>query len=161
MRILHLPLFWTVALDIVAWYALHMGIAYGMTQVPPERFDLHAGLYRQRVWEEGGKIYQSLFQVRRWKDLLPEGAALFAKGFRKRHLQERSDLYLQRFAQETCRAECTHWITLAVAPLFFLWNPPTAGMAMIFYALVANIPCVIAQRYNRIRLTRLFTRFRK
>lgn len=157
MRLVHLSVFWTVALDIAAWYAIHMGVAYAMTQLSTERFNLQSRLYRQRRWEQEGKTYQSLFRVRTWKDLLPEGAALFAKGFRKRRLQERNGTYLRRFAQETCRAECTHWITLGVAPLFFLWNPRWVGVGMVIYAVIANIPCILAQRYNRIRLTRLLS----
>jgi glycosyl-4,4'-diaponeurosporenoate acyltransferase len=39
-----------------------------------------------------------------------------------------------------------------LTPLFFLWNPPSIWWVMAAYALAANGPCLIAQRYNRIRL---------
>jgi glycosyl-4,4'-diaponeurosporenoate acyltransferase len=39
-------------------------------------------------------------------------------------------------------------------PLFFLWNPPWACLVMTTYALAANLPCILAQRYNRIAVNR-------
>ncbi len=44
------------------------------------------------------------------------------------------------------------------APLFFLWNKPGIGWIMIVYALIENLPLIMAQRYNRIRFKRLLGR---
>jgi glycosyl-4,4'-diaponeurosporenoate acyltransferase len=63
--------------------------------------------------------------------------------------------YLERFGRETCRGEAVHWVVLLCASLFFLWNPWWAGLAMVVYALIVNVPCILAQRYNRIRLARV------
>ena len=38
---------------------------------------------------------------------------------------------------------------------FFLWNPCWADLVMVAYALAANLPCILAQRYNRSRFQRL------
>ena len=62
------------------------------------------------------------------------------------------------FLQETCRAELTHWVILLFGPFFFLWNPLWVGFLMIAYAIIENLPLVMAQRYNRIRLLRLLDR---
>ncbi len=51
-----------------------------------------------------------------------------------------------------------HWAVFAAAFLFFAWNPPWAGAVMVFYGLAANLPCIIALRYNRIRLLRIAAR---
>lgn len=56
---------------------------------------------------------------------------------------------------ETQRAEWTHWVSMLPAPLFFIWNPVWAGWLMILYALIANLPFIIIQRYNRPRLLKL------
>jgi len=53
------------------------------------------------------------------------------------------------------RAEFAHWLTMAGAPVFLLWNECWAELIMIVYALAVNLPCIIAQRYNRSRLRRL------
>lgn len=47
---------------------------------------------------------------------------------------------------------------MSAAPFFFLWNPVALGAAMVVYALVANAPCLLVQRYNRARLLRLLGR---
>jgi glycosyl-4,4'-diaponeurosporenoate acyltransferase len=47
-----------------------------------------------------------------------------------------------------------HWAVLALSGLFFLWNPWWAGMVMIAYAAAANLPCILIQRYNHLRLAR-------
>ncbi len=63
--------------------------------------------------------------------------------------------YLEQFLRETRRAEVAHWLMLLCVPLFFLWNPPWARLVMVAYALAANLPCILAQRYNRIVLYRV------
>ena len=155
MRIWYLSLWWTIFFDILAWLVIHLGVSYAMTQLPLKVFQVNQWLYRKRPWEKEGKIYENIFRVKQWKGLLPEGAALFKKGFRKKSLRGKNQVYLEEFLKETCRAELTHWITICFAPVFFLWNPFGAGVFMIFYAVAANLPCIIAQRYNRLRLSRI------
>jgi hypothetical protein len=53
---------------------------------------------------------------------------------------------------ETGRAEYTHLFAMLPAPIFFIWNPWWGGIIMIIYAVIINVPCIIAQRYNRARL---------
>jgi glycosyl-4,4'-diaponeurosporenoate acyltransferase len=88
---------------------------------------------------------------------VPEAGAVFAGGFAKRDLR-RGDL--DRYLLETRRAEYTHWAILAAAPLFLLWNPPAVWLLMVAYAVVANVPCLLIQRYNRARLLRILGRRR-
>ena len=80
---------------------------------------------------------------------------MFAGGVSKRTLAARDPAGLHRFAAETRRAERVHWVLLGCGPLFFLWNPFPLGLAMLAYALVANLPCIVIQRYNRARLDRI------
>lgn len=150
-----LPTAALVVLNVAAWLLVHLGVAYAATQRPIERVDLDSWLLRARRFEDGGRFYERTLRITRWKGKLPDGAALFKKGFRKKSFAARDTAYLRRFALETGRSEIAHWVVISFAPLFFLWNPPWAGVAMIGYALLANAPCILAQRYNRHRLRRL------
>jgi glycosyl-4,4'-diaponeurosporenoate acyltransferase len=95
--------------------------------------------------------------IRSWKSRLPNGAPWLG-GFSKGRIAQRDERYLERFIAETRRAEFAHWCMLLCLPVFFLWNPPWACGVMTLYAITANVPCIAAQRYNRITLTRLLTR---
>jgi glycosyl-4,4'-diaponeurosporenoate acyltransferase len=145
----------TVLVDVVAWLVVHLSVAWAVTQLDAGRFDPRAWLFRERALERGGQLYQRLFRIEAWKRLLPDGARLFRRGFRKKHLGARGPAYLARFRVETCRSELAHWVVVACAPLFFLWNSPGVGAIMIAYALLANLPCILTQRYNRCRLARI------
>ena len=74
------------------------------------------------------------------------------KTYNKQHLHGIKQADLTIFAAETKRAELTHWLTIVPAPVFFLWNPVWAGWVIIAYALIANLPFIITQRYNRGRI---------
>jgi glycosyl-4,4'-diaponeurosporenoate acyltransferase len=149
--------FWTIVINVLAWLFIHLSVPFIITQFRAERFDPGARLYRKRSWEKDGDLYRNVFWAHKWKRLLPDGAAWFKKGFPKKSLQSRSPAYLQRFVRETCRAELAHYLVMLFAPLFFLWNPAWIGRLMILYALLANGPCIITQRYNRIYFNRLLT----
>ena len=153
--IFHLPTFLTVTLDIIAWFLIHMGVSYSMSRVPIELFKADSVLCRRKSFEAEGRLYERLFRIKKWKETLPDGATLFKAGFPKRHLKKKIKVYLQTFIKETCRAELTHWLTLACAGVFFIWNHWWIGLIMIVYAAAVNLPCILTQRYNRIRLVRV------
>ncbi len=112
-------------------------------------------LFRKRKWENEGDFYEIYFKIKTWKEILPDGSALFKKGFRKKRLTTTNADYIYQFILEVCRAEAVHWIVILLSPVFFIWNYWWAGIIMIIYAFVANLPCIFAQRYNRIRFKRL------
>ena len=156
MRIIHLSTSWTVFLDIFAWFVIHIAIVMVMVRIPRGHFDPDHYLYRVRPWEKEGRLYGKVFHIKRWKGLLPDGAGWMKdRGFPKKQLAARDTGYLVAFSRETCRAELTHWITVLMAPFFFLWNKPFVGWIMILYALLENLPLIMAQRYNRCRLEKL------
>lgn len=146
---------WTVLLDVLAWLVIHISVSQIIAHPSANVFDPDSWLYRERRWERNGRTYEVFFKTRRWKEILPDGAALFKSGFRKKRLQNVDAGYIQTFIRETCRAEITHWVVFSFAVFFFIWNIWWVGIIMILYALTVNMPCIIAQRYNRIRLTRL------
>jgi glycosyl-4,4'-diaponeurosporenoate acyltransferase len=156
--LLSLPSLPTVLLDIAAWLIIHMGVSYLMTHIPLGLFDTGFWLHKPRKWEKNGKIYVRKFRLKKWKRRLPDGAALFKKGFQKKHLMGLDRVYLDNFIRETCRAELTHWTMFLFSAVFFIWNPWYVGIVMIVYAILVNMPCIIIQRYNRIRLKRVYSR---
>ena len=156
MRLIYLPTFWTIVIDFIVWFIIHIGVVAIMVRIPAKHFNPNHGLYRGRKWEKGGNIYQEVFKIKRWKQHLPDGARFLGRlGFQKKQLNNKSMEYFEAFLIETCRAELTHWIFILFAPFFFLWNRPGVGLFMIFYALLENLPFIIAQRYNRYRFRHL------
>jgi len=143
-----------VGVNVAIWLVIHLGSAYFTSWVKPERFNPDTWLYRTRRWEREGQFYAMCLGVKKWKDLLPDGARVSKKGFTKKRMTSRSPVYLNQFITETCRAELCHWLVIAAAPLFFLWNSWQIAILMLPYALAANMPCIVAQRYNRPRLRR-------
>ncbi len=148
----------TILLDFVAWFIIHLSVAGIGLHLPGRLFEQDGFLYKCRPFENGGRFWEMVFHVRRWKERLPDGSVILGRGFAKKQLQSRDTDYFVAFVKESRRAELTHWITLLTAPLFFLWNPPAVGFFMILFALFMNGPCIIAQRYNRPRFQRLLSR---
>jgi glycosyl-4,4'-diaponeurosporenoate acyltransferase len=152
--LIKLPIAWVILLNIAGWPVIQILLAWAFTRLPagwfhpPER---QPSLRSQR-------FYERVLGIKTWKDQLPDAARWFGGGFEKGALADTSPDYLRRFARETWRGELCHWVALAFAPLFFLWNPWWADLIMIAYALAANLPCIFAQRYNRMRLSRLLAR---
>jgi len=158
VSVTELPVGWTLLLNAGAWLVIHLGVSFFSNRLPLAWFDPSGWLYRTRGWERGGRLYARVFLIRGWKRMLPDGAAVFRSGFRKRHMTGRSPGYCRTFARETCRAELCHWLVFALVPLFFLWDPWWVAWPMVPYAVVVNAPCIVAQRYNRPRLIALAAR---
>jgi glycosyl-4,4'-diaponeurosporenoate acyltransferase len=142
------------AVNVLAWPAIHLSVAALFLRLPPSWFENDSWLTAPRRWEANGSLYRDTFAIRRWKALLPDGAPWLG-GFSKKGLRGRDPAYLARFLLETRRAELAHWCMLACLPVVFLWNPPWARCVMALYALAANLPCIVAQRYNRLVLARV------
>jgi len=140
--------------NIVAWPLIHMGFAWGGTQLKWTRFKPQHWLFRQRACEREGRLYISWFRIKAWKDRLPDAGAWFG-GFPKKRLEGTDPAYLRRFVAETCRGELVHWASMLAAGVFFFWNPLWAGWVMVGYGVLANLPCIFIQRYNRIRISRM------
>ncbi len=150
-----LPKPYSILLDVAAWAFVHAVVGYLAHRLPVHRFTSDNVLTRARAIEADGDLYQRWLRVKRWKAWLPEAGAAFRGGFDKKRLPGAADAGLERYIQETRRAEMSHWATLGMAPFFFAWNPIRAGIVMVAYAVVANTPCIVALRYNRLRLLRI------
>ena len=154
--IIHLPSLWAGVIDFITWLLIHVFVSLSISKMRPDSFNPDSWLYKERRWENNGRFYNKFFMIKKWKGFLPDGAAVSKSGFRKKRLGNNDAAYIRRFILETCRAELTHWVIFVFAIVFFIWNDWWIGLIMIGYAIVVNIPCVITQRYNRIRLRRVY-----
>jgi glycosyl-4,4'-diaponeurosporenoate acyltransferase len=142
-----------VAINTLGWAGLQLFIAAVAVRIGARHFARDSRLYRIHVSEIA--FYRNWLRIRRWKRLLPDGAPWVGGSFRKKRLQGHDLAYLQRFVIETRRGEATHWIALACFPLFFPFDPGWARLVVTLYAIAANLPCIIVQRYNREAVQRL------
>lgn len=145
-------LIWTA--NLVGWPIIHLAVASVALRLPAHLFENDSWVTTPRKWERGGRLYRDCLGIRTWKPLLPDGADWLG-GVAKKRIYSRDTSCFGRLLLETRRAELAHWCMLFCLPLFFLWNPPWARLVMTAYAIAANLPCILAQRYNRIVLYRV------
>jgi glycosyl-4,4'-diaponeurosporenoate acyltransferase len=153
-----MPMWLTVLVDVLAWGAFHTATGYAAHRLAGSRLGRDGWLLRPRAFERGGRWYVRRLRIGRWKDRLPEAGALFARGTSKRSLPGIDAAGLRLFVRETRRAELAHWWALACGPLFALWNPALATVLLVTYGVVANLPFIAIQRYNRFRIETLLER---
>lgn len=142
------------AANVLGWPFLHIAIGLIALRVPSHIFAHDTWLTAPRPWEQDERVYRDWLAIRRWKYLLPDGAPWLG-GFAKKKLINRDPTCIAQLLIETRRAEIAHWFMLGCLPLFFIWNPPWARWVMAVYALATNLPCILAQRYNRLVLSRI------
>lgn len=143
---------WLLFINSAAWLIIHFSISALCFHIPLRYFLKDIPFLRIARWERNGNIWNTLFLVKKWKKYLIDGSSIVKKSYNKSHLHGWKQEDLTIFAAETKRAEITHWLLMLPAPLFFLWNPDWAGWMNIVYALLANVPFIITQRYNRGRI---------
>lgn len=148
----------TIALDVMMWGLIHIGVAWFITQQKPSMFMNEPWYLRLRRWETP-LFYETLFRIKVWKPLLPDAAPWFNKGFSKKNLNARDANYLKRFVLETRRGELSHWICLCCSVIFFLWNALWVSGLMVCVGIIFNLPCILVQRYNRLRLINVINKY--
>lgn len=115
------------------------------------------GIYKARKFERNGQFYKKFLFVHIWKEWLPDGAAISKSDFKKKRLQSSDIEYLEKFIAESCRAELAHILGMVPFVLFFLFVEWWIALIMLAYGIIVNLPCLIAQRYNRPRLKAALT----
>ena len=146
-----------LASNIFGWPLIHLALARYFLRLPDSRFARDSWLTRIRGFEESSQLYRRLLAIQRWKGLLPVGAPWLG-GRSKKRVGSRTLTNLRAFAIETRRAEAAHWCMLLCTPVFFLWNPMWACAVMTFYGLAANLPCILVQRANRMKVAQILNR---
>ena len=158
MQVIYLPPGWTVLLVCVLWPAFQFAAAELSRRLPDHYFDHTRSIYRCRPWEKHGAVYNTWFRIRRWKHLLPDGGAIMPGGYAKKHLTDFSAANLEKFLNDSCRAEFSHWLAMLPFWVFGLLGPPVIIIFMLIYAVIMNMPCILAQRFNRPRIDKLLVK---
>lgn len=153
-----IELLYLLFINGIAWLVFHFAISAACFYIPLRFFMRDVPFFRMRAFERNGELWNTLFAVKSWKKHLMDGSKIVKKSYNKSHLHGIDSHNLAVFSAETKRAELTHWLLIVPAPLFFLWNPQWAAWINIVYALIANVPFIVTQRYNRGRLERLMKR---
>jgi glycosyl-4,4'-diaponeurosporenoate acyltransferase len=153
---LELPNLWIGLLNGLGIPAAHFGISWAFTKMPlacfkPTRFPF------QKLPGESRQFYDQVFRVRTWKHLLPDAGPWFG-GFAKKNLHSSDRDFLRYFRAETCRSEAAHWVQILVIATFTIWTPWPWALVIISYAIASNLPCILLQRQNRLRLTAILRR---
>ena len=146
----------TIALFFAIWAIVPLLLAWVCLHLPDRLFSQRRFFWRSHRWEHGGRVYETVFRIRSWKHLLPDGGNVWkSRGYQKRKLADYSEANLNRFLVESARGELTHWLGILPFWVFGLFAPPFVIWIMLFYALIVNLPCILAQRYNRPRIEAL------
>ncbi len=154
------PAFWRQAALFVVCAAALGVLALILGELLPRRWFRHDNpFFRSRPWEDGGRLYDRLFRVKKWKDKLPDNSRIFPWVYKKKVLDFHDPAQSLRLLQETCVAEAVHWALIALSPLFFWVLEPTYALVWgLIYVALGNLPFIVIQRYNRPRLARIYER---
>ena len=152
MQIIYLPDHLMIISYIILWPTIQLTVAIICNGISDKHFTPNSFWLKPKKWEKDGEIYETIFKVHSWKKYLQDGDRVHKNGFHKRHITSSDPEYLEAFIAETGRAEIIHWLEISPFWIFGLWSPPIVILIMLAYALIINMPCIIAQRYNRPRL---------
>ena len=116
--------------------------------------------FREFRFEQGGRFYH-MFGIEKWKLKLPDISEYIKSVFPKKVEPEaaKDRRYFARFAKETCVSELIHFALILTSPIYLVLNWDLDwGIVVMVLEIVANIPFIMVQRYNRPRLVRVAER---
>jgi glycosyl-4,4'-diaponeurosporenoate acyltransferase len=99
--------------------------------------------------------YERYWLIRRWKPWIPDAGHVLPGGIYKASLMGRDRAGLERLLAETRRAELVHWALWPAWLVTALWLPPEGVVLNLVFATFFNLPCLLLQRYNRLRVGKL------
>ncbi len=142
-----------VVANIVCIPLIHILVARLTTSLPLSLFKKQSPPSPQTL-HSSDWVYERFFLIRIWKDSLPDGGP-WVSGFSKAKLSARSSSYLREFIQETRRGEFSHYLQALLILVCLLWTPQPGSTIILIYAILANLPCILNQRYTRKRMLRV------
>lgn len=108
--------------------------------------------------EQGGRIYETWFGIRAWKDKMPDMSRVMKDMLPKRLPQGAGEQDIGALVAETCVAELVHVVLCLFAPgIYTFWDNRNGVLLTLFY-IFCNIPFILIQRYVRPQLTVLADR---
>lgn len=158
MQIFFLQQWTAILICFLVWPIYQIAAALIAAKVM-EKLSISSFLFKTRKWEKEGEYYQKMFLVRKWKKFLPDSSAFLKTSFSKKNINDFSVESLEKYLKESCKAELTHWLAILPFWTFGVFSPTRVIFYMLIYAILLNIPCIIAQRFNRPRILRLIKNF--
>lgn len=143
-----------LGLCVVGWAAWSIMMGYLGHRLPLKFFEKETWLTRPLRWGEDPRGYERVLRIKAWKHRLPEAGNFFPGGFSKDSIGGGDRAVMTRFLAETRRAEYVH---LAIWPFWLvtlLWAPGWGVLLNLVVGTALNLPCLLVQRYNRMRLQR-------
>lgn len=138
-------------------------LAHPLGQALPGPFDPEKRLFRSRKWEQNGRIYTKL-AIDKWKKLVPDMSRILPDMVKKElpgsgavTADQAAALVpgdVPRGAGPRCLLFAGPGVSVAVAG----WG---GAIVLAVWVLLANLPFILIQRYNRPRLMRLAALLRK
>lgn len=145
-----------IIINFILMITWHLVILIVSVNIRSSFFDPAKPFYVSQKWEKNGNFYIKKLHIKKWKDFLPQYVA--KGGFSKRHLESDSkfnEKYINVFIIETCRAEWNHFMCSLYFIISLLINSLFYAIVFSIIPLIANMPFIAIQRYNRIRLKKL------
>jgi glycosyl-4,4'-diaponeurosporenoate acyltransferase len=139
----------------VLWLGWSLGVGAAANQLPLSWLSAPGS---DRPLDEAAtalKRYERWWLIRRWKPWIPDAGHVLPGGIRKASLMGRDRAGLERLLAETRRAELVHWALWPAWLVTALWLPPQGVVINLVFATLFNLPCLLLQRYNRLRVRQL------
>lgn len=151
-------------INIIICFLWHLCSFLLCVHLKGQVFDYNRKCYQPKKWEKNGKWYKEKLKINKWKDILPQHVG--EGGFSKEHMQCTSVKYIDDFLYETCRGEFNHKNNAIFAFFIFWFNkiknfPKFISVIFCVCTLIANLPFLAIQRYNRFRLLKVRERLVK
>jgi glycosyl-4,4'-diaponeurosporenoate acyltransferase len=154
LRIVDPGLWQGIVLNSVVWMLTHYLAGQVITLTS---YRIHnPGRFPYRTMPcETESLYRRLFLITLWKRFLPEGSVIFFGGFNLKKVESMAESgKIERYMRESCKAELIHLLDLGLIPLTLFFNYWWGHIIVVVALTAVNIPCILSQRYNRLRLQR-------
>lgn len=149
------PWFYIVA-NMSIWIIWSVLVGYVANRLPARFFAKDTIITRLAKFETQN-WFQKYLLVHKVKRYLPERGQLFGTGVSKKSLPNTDSVGLKKFLIETRRAEYVHWVVIFAWVLTLWFNPPWAVWTVAILLVFGNLPCILVQRYNRLRVLRVLS----
>lgn len=115
------------------------------------------GWFACHKWEDGGKIYDRLFKVSKFKDSAVNAQKIFGGDVTPRTMP-RDPQVMSAIIDETCKSELVHWLLILISPAMLVLIHSWLKWPLWALYIIANFRDILIQRFNRPRFVRLYNR---
>ncbi|MGE6752542.1 hypothetical protein ACQKFO_03790 [Rossellomorea sp. NPDC071047] len=147
-----------ILLNIFAWVSIHFVISFMTSRLTTKQLQSLSPLFHPLEMEAGGGIFRFL-KIKKWKKYIPDAGRWFRGGINKNEIGLTSQQGRITFLLELNRAELSHWLQMIPAPFFFILNNGIESGIMFLYGILFNLPLILVQRYNRIRIIKIMAKY--